>query len=550
MAILKKQGTFQTPASNGTLAITGVGFEPKLVIFHLNHAGDTGLDARVMLGAATSTGQWVEAGYSGDGDTPSDDRRYVRLTECIGTLQSSSITSRASLTSMDSDGFTLNFVSAGSVENITYQAFGGADLDVAVGNVTMPNTTSNFSVSGLSFEPKAIQIATCYLPSGLGQSANFFYNIGAATATDQFSVYAGADHNQDPSDTFRYHSDTSMLKRVQSGGGTPDVVMSFVSLDTTGFTLNSSVPVGTSQPLPYIAWGGNIDVDITQVTAKNANGLQEVRGLGFEPDFTYAYTIQAGGSVDNATAIGNAAFSLGYSDGTDEFVSAVRTLDNKSPSEAFHDALDAFMYTGVNQSTPWNTATYTPDADGFDLNWTDTDGLTREIFTISFVGLGGGAIQPVGIVSGEAFGTGVFLNNQTLSPTGVVSGEAFGNATVLSVQRLQPTGVVSDEAFGIAYLVYAQTISPSGIVTGEEFGNARIIGGDTLVIPVEDRQTFNRVANYLRTQGFVGSNNDIILKWLIDQGYTKNFNDSWFKFWEELGYTGGFDDKWYKWRAN
>lgn len=550
MAILKKQGTFQTPASNGTLAITGVGFEPKLVIFHLNHAGDTGLDARVMLGAATSAGQWVEAGYSGDGDTPSDDRRYVRLTECIGTLQSSSITSRASLTSMDSDGFTLNFVSTNSVENITYQAFGGADLDVAVGNVTMPNTTSNFSVSGLSFEPKAIQIATCYLPSGLGQSANFFYNIGAATATDQFSVYAGADDNEDPSDTFRYHSNTSMLKRVQSGGGTPDVVMGFVSLDTTGFTLNSSVPVGTSQPLPYIAWGGNIDVDITQVTAKNANGLQEVRGLGFEPDFTYAYTIQAGGSVDAATAIGNAAFSLGYSDGTDEFVSAVRTLDNKSPSEAFHDALDAFMYTGVNQSTPWNTATYTPDADGFDLNWTDTDGLTREIFTISFVGLGGGAIQPVGIVSGEAFGTGVFLNNQTLSPTGVVSGEAFGNATVLSVQRLQPTGVVSDEAFGIAYLVYAQTISPSGIVTGEEFGNARIIGGDTLVIPVEDRQTFNRVANYLRTQGFVGSNNDIILKWLIDQGYTKNFNDSWFKFWEELGYTGGFDDKWYKWRAN
>jgi len=393
MAILKKQGTFQTPASNGTLAITGVGFEPKLVIFHLNHAGDTGLDARVMLGAATSAGQWVEAGYSGDGDTPSDDRRYVRLTECIGTLQSSSITSRASLTSMDSDGFTLNFVATDSVENITYQAFGGADLNVAVGNVTMPNTTSNFSVSGLSFEPKAIQVATCYLPSGLGQAANFFYNIGAATATDQFSVYAGADDNEDPSDTFRYHSSTSMLKRVQSGGGTPDVVMGFVSLDTTGFTLNSSVPVGTSQPLPYIAWGGNIDVDITQVTAKNANGLQEVRGLGFEPDFTYAYTVQAGGSVDAATARGTAAFSLGYSDGTDEFVSAFRVLDNKSPSEAFHDALDAFMYTGVNQSTPWNTATYTPDADGFDLNWTDTDGLTREIFTLSLKGLSAAGID-------------------------------------------------------------------------------------------------------------------------------------------------------------
>ena len=489
MAILKKQGTFQTPASNGTLAITGVGFEPKLVIFHLNHAGDTGLDARVMLGAATSTEQWVEAGYSGDGDTPSDDRRYVRLTECIGTLQSSSITSRASLTSMDSDGFTLNFVSTGSVENITYQAFGGADLDVAVGNVTMPNTTSNFSVSGLSFEPKAIQIATCYLPSGAGQSANFFYNIGAATATDQFSVYAGSDDNEDPSDTFRYHSNTSMLKRVQSGGGTPDVVLGFVSLDTTGFTLNSSVPVGTSQQLPYIAWGGNIDVDITQVTAKNANGLQEVRGLGFEPDFTYAYTIQAGGSVDNATAIGNAAFSLGYSDGTDEFVSAVRALDNKSPSEAFHDALDAFMYTGVNQSTPWNTATYTPDADGFDLNWTDTDGLTREIFTISFVGLGSGAIQPVGIVSGEAFGTGVFLNNQTLSPTGVASGESFGTPIILDSQIVEVSSIVSTEATGTPTLVPDQVVETTGIVTQEATGVPIILSGSNITatsIPSEE----------------------------------------------------------------
>jgi hypothetical protein len=90
-------------------------------------------------------------------------------------------------------------------------------------------------------------------------------------------------------------------------------------------------------------------------------------------------------------------------------------------------------------------------------------------------------------------------------------------------------------------------IPVSGETTNNELWHGRIELTTAPTIPIQYRETFNKLANYLRTQGYTGNNNDVIRKWLADEGCTGSLNDAWYCYWESLGYTGNFDDKWYKW---
>lgn len=74
-------------------------------------------------------------------------------------------------------------------------------------------------------------------------------------------------------------------------------------------------------------------------------------------------------------------------------------------------------------------------------------------------------------------------------------------------------------------------------------------GGGGLVIPNSERDTYQDIAAYLRTQGYAGANNDVIVKWLISEGILgSQFNDLFSKYWGQLGYAGAYNDRWKKWK--
>jgi len=86
-------------------------------------------------------------------------------------------------------------------------------------------------------------------------------------------------------------------------------------------------------------------------------------------------------------------------------------------------------------------------------------------------------IQPVGIVSGEAFGRHTVSSGEVyITPNGIVSSEAFGLAYVLPAQDVELIGIVSAEAFGVPSVLFGQVISePSGIESQENFGSPIIV---------------------------------------------------------------------------
>lgn len=157
------------------------------------------------------------------------------------------------------------------------------------------------------------------------------------------------------------------------------------------------------------------------------------------------------------------------------------------------------------------------------------------------------------IPSGESFGTPVVsITLQVISGAGAIaSEEAFGTPTVVKSSTgltIEPPSIPSEESFGTPNLVYAQIIVCTSISSMESFGIPLIIGGDTVVIPPGFRGTFNDIAEYLRTQGYEGDTNSVILEWLRDNNCGNQFNDAWRCYWLSQGFEGNFNDQYLKWR--
>lgn len=117
-----KIGTFTRAmnAASGSVSYTGVGFKPSVVIFFAGHSVS---GVRASWGFSNGTNHYVLADYHGG----SADTFYADTTTCILLYEDSAKIQYATISSMDSDGFTLAWTKAdtpaAATINILYLAF-------------------------------------------------------------------------------------------------------------------------------------------------------------------------------------------------------------------------------------------------------------------------------------------------------------------------------------------------------------------------------------------------------------------------------------------
>lgn len=108
-----KVGTF-TPSTTGNLAITGVGFTPKAVVFQDLSATGTANNENFWGTMDEDGSQFVHAINN---DTGSNRARFTSKSHCIAVISAGgSVAQRAAYVSMDADGFTVNFDSQNGTE--------------------------------------------------------------------------------------------------------------------------------------------------------------------------------------------------------------------------------------------------------------------------------------------------------------------------------------------------------------------------------------------------------------------------------------------------
>jgi len=396
MALESFTGTFTAPTTNQTQAISGLGFTPKFVrIIGIDTSNSIVDDYELCIGAASGSGATEQFGFScvsldnlGTSDTfkAFDDGVLVNL-----AASSSTHVCVATLDSFDSDGFTLDWTTTSTAVTFIYMAMGGSSLSVDVGFATFPNSSGNFSTTGVGFEPKAVEI---WVQAGLSAtSAEIRYTQGAATSSSARNViYNGSLDNQATSDSFRYQSEDRIAVQMGSGGSL-NIDVDFVSNDSDGFTLDNNTPPGSTQELAYIAWGGTINAAAGMFTQATTISTQATTGVGFEPHTTFFKSI----NNPNADAVQTSAtINQGFASSSSIRAYAnVYDADNVTTTNTSKSSSTALCISAKTNGGIQSAADFiSNDSDGFTLDWQIVDGNARDIYYLSIGDAATGGIIP------------------------------------------------------------------------------------------------------------------------------------------------------------
>lgn len=195
-----KVGTFNSRTTLGSQSVTGIGFRPKAVLpftaYQTGNGNVTG--ASLSLGCADSDAQAAIGVVSGNGVTTSSTGRSHSATDFVNHFASAVAASphlRASRTSFDSDGFTLNWSLVDpTVRVINHICLGGSKLEANLVPCQMNGTNAAQSFAhGLSGTPTAV-LFFCPITSAAAPTTQLglISSIGAWANGSQFgaSIYS------------------------------------------------------------------------------------------------------------------------------------------------------------------------------------------------------------------------------------------------------------------------------------------------------------------------------------------------------------------------
>lgn len=235
-----KVGHFVASGTTGNQAVTGVGFTPNVVIFmgyneSTAHIGGNNTDMRLNIGWMTDAGDQYAQGQNSKNSNlfayGGQDAGACYITISTG------INDRAVYSSMDADGFTINWTNAhGGV--LQYMAIGGVE---AYADTSMFRTgTGTFSETGAGFQPEFI-LGGWNRTSGTAGGSNLAQGLGFASGTgtaDQHYMSTSRDHGSNPTETNQWSDDTYFLREVNYNEGNNIGYIDIDSFDADGVTFN------------------------------------------------------------------------------------------------------------------------------------------------------------------------------------------------------------------------------------------------------------------------------------------------------------------------
>lgn len=155
-----KVGTFTANSGTGDQSVTGVGFQPKALLFWITDrtGAGSGAYARFGRGWTDGTNQGAAATAWDDSSGVSNSRDRVVTTKCITLIDhGGNLLAEAGIVSLNADGFTINWSTAGGSRLVTYLALGGDALTNAkAGGFIYPGDGNPYSETGVGIQPDAV----------------------------------------------------------------------------------------------------------------------------------------------------------------------------------------------------------------------------------------------------------------------------------------------------------------------------------------------------------------------------------------------------------
>lgn len=385
-------GRLVGPAGVGSQSYTGIGFQPKALLFfpagasiweeaanksdfHFNGGVVTGTDVGDGVASMLGSNSWVWP--------PQIDNSYNSSVagRCLAIGGFVFPRARANLVSFDVDGFTLNYVTLNYSNLIIYYiALGGDDLSAQVIPFDMKTSTGEQAVVGAGFQPDAVLLwATSSLDETWERHAK--HSLGCFTKDDLNGAAIG--FSADDAATTK-----TVCRRVHSASDcllVPDFTTGIsaeangVSLDADGFTLNWSSAPGSAFKCYALCLKGP-QMKLLNWQKKTSSGSQSITGVGFQPKGWYGFSYL--GVDNNKTVIDDMQVSRYGSDGTNARGVWSSDEHDRTGSVCRHRAEDTsgefIQFRSAPAGSLGSEADFTSfDADGFTINWPTSDAHAR-----------------------------------------------------------------------------------------------------------------------------------------------------------------------------
>lgn len=258
-------GSFASNTTTGNQAVTGLGFQPDLVILFATlqtASGQSNNHSQYTFGVMDAAGnQWSMTQKIRNAQATMATTRAFANDKCFvmqATTSSSAVFQDMAFVSMDSDGFTVNITKAGgSAILIGYLAIKGGQWKV--GTDTQKTSTGTKATTGIGFTPSLVMFgATGQLNAGVTTDARLCF--GATDGTRSIAQWTGGRNGSADSICNTILSASKCLIMAQEGtSATPTIQAEaqISSLDSDGFTLNWTTADSNARIFGYIALGAN-----------------------------------------------------------------------------------------------------------------------------------------------------------------------------------------------------------------------------------------------------------------------------------------------------
>ena len=451
-------GSFAKITTTGTQTISGLGFQPKAIIFFWsrNTTNATAEAPRSQgIGFTDCTNQRAVAVAEDDNAGTSNAGRYRTENNVIVILSNGNPTvgSRATFTSCNADGFTINWAaSEARADIINYIAIGGSDVtNVRAGTFTLAPATGIQNITGVGFQPNFIMFLWGFTETLDSLAARLQIGMGLADYNNNQGSILNCVADNNSSNATKYSQQRTDNVILLSGSGcAQDALAAFSGFTADGFQLNVSDAPAANTPIFYLAIRGGSHA-VGNFLQPTATGIQTISGLGFQPNLVLLFSHNKTAAV--ITLAVPSTFSIGAAISTTSRAAVWGQSRNIDPSNAavYTDntkviimrTLSGIGGTGtINAQADFNGFTI----DGFQLNWTTVDATQRQIIYWTF--------GPSPTFSQSAYR---FFNN--LDSTNV--------GTPLANQNTAATLTSAGQAFRLRMLIHIG--SGKLIVSGQSF---------------------------------------------------------------------------------
>jgi hypothetical protein len=402
MALDAACGTFTTSTGTSNRSVTGLSFQPKVVLFFggpFTAAATGSAHANMCIGWATSSTQ-RGCVYFNDEDAvgTTDASSIVRTDSCYGLrlTDDSGVDGLLDFVSMNADGFTVVPDDAFASDFLVgYLALGGSTLTNQIaGSWTAPSTSGTFDITDAGFQPDSLLL----LCGGRGNST-----LNSQGSTNPFGLAFGATDGTLSRCIGYYANDgstaetcgaiirsDSIMNALADGSNTNRYT--FDSFLSNGFRLNKQDGTTAHVGL-YLALAG-ASVKLSDIENQASTGNFSISGVGFKPsaalftglrgsiDGSGNPVFQTAQQADNQTSFGAAT------DASSRAAVNVSSDDAADPTDTASSFSTTRCYVQHNIASPhalghsWDFVSF--DTDGYTLNQTDANGARHQGFGLAF----------------------------------------------------------------------------------------------------------------------------------------------------------------------